>query len=328
MRPDEKKNDRPSGEFTISRTITAKVLEERLSLLSVDAQSDSRLSSDSIMIQHIHSVMCAPLLGKTGVLGVIYVDKIDLRDTFGSDDLELLNAVASQAAIAVDNAQAYEQLEIEAVARASYQRFMPNNIIDLIMESPGELRLGGKTQSATILFADIRGFTPMAEKSPPEIVVNVLNRFFSAMTEIIFANLGTLDKYLGDGLMAIFGAPYQSEDDAINAVNAAIAMQRRLIKLNTELKKLGFATIEVGIGINTGEVTVGCVGSQRRMDYTAIGSAVNLSARLMQDAKGKEILISESTYELLGQAFRTQYIGEQNFSGGNNPTRVFQVIYN
>jgi class 3 adenylate cyclase len=227
----------------------------------------------------------------------------------------------------MDNAKAYEQLAQEAIARSSYQRFMPNYVIDVVLESPEGLQLGGKLQPVTILFADIRGFTAMAEKSRPELVVDVLNHYFSAMTEIIFANLGTLDKYIGDGLMALFGAPYQTDDDTINAVNAAIAMQRRLVKLNAELIKLGFAPLEIGIGINTGEVTVGCVGSERRMDYTAIGNPVNLTTRLMSQAKGQEIIISESTYKLLGNAFRTEPVGDLNLKGLSSTTKAYRVLY-
>jgi adenylate cyclase len=183
------------------------------------------------------------------------------------------------------------------------------------------------TQLVTVFFADIRDFTSIAEKSPPHIVVNVLNRFFTAMTEIIFAHIGTLDKYLGDGLMAIFGAPYHSNNDAINAVNAAITMQRRMVKLNSELENLGFVPIEIGIGINTGEVTVGCIGSERRMDYTAIGNTVNLASKLMQQAKGKQILISQTTKDLLGDTFRTEAIGNFNLKGMSNITAVYQILY-
>jgi adenylate cyclase len=314
-------------DFAISRTIASKVIADRLSLLSVDAQTDRRLSSESIAIQHIHSVMCAPLIGKTDVLGVIYVDKIDLRDSFSSDDLDLLNAVAGQAAIAFDNARAYEQLAQEAIARSSYQRFMPNHIIDLILKSPEGLKIGGTIQPATILFADIRGFTSMAEKSSPQLVVKALNLFFSAMTEIIFANLGTLDKYLGDGLMAIFGAPYPNDNDAINAVNAAIGMQRRLNKLNLEIKRLGFDPIEIGIGINTGDVTVGCIGSDRRMDYTAVGNTVNLASKLMSQAKGQNILISQTTFQMLGNVFRAKPLPDNELRGLSSYTRVYQIIY-
>ncbi|MBK7996731.1 MAG: adenylate/guanylate cyclase domain-containing protein [Blastocatellia bacterium] len=237
----------------------------------------------------------------------------------------MLNAVAAQAAIALDNARAYEQLAQEAIARASYQRFMPNHVIDLILKSPEGLKIGGTIQPATILFADIRNFTSMAEKSRPQLVVKALNLFFSAMTEIIFANLGTLDKYLGDGLMAIFGAPYHNDDDAINAVNAAIGMQKRLSKLNLEIKRLGFAPIEIGIGINTGEVTVGCIGSEQRLDYTAIGNTVNLANRLMSQAKGQQILISNSTYQLIGNVFRAKPIIESEMQ--ENYSRLYQVIY-
>src|SRR5439155_6441840 len=144
---------------------------------------------------------------------------------------------------------------------------------------------------------------------------------------IIFANLGILDKYMGDGLMAIFGAPYRSDDDAINAVNSAIAMQRRMVKLNAELQKLGFVPIEIGIGINTGEVTIGCIGSERRMDYTAIGNAVNLAARLVQQAKGKQILIGETTYNQLGEVFGTNPIGDLSLKGMSSTAMVYEVIY-
>jgi adenylate cyclase len=308
-----------SGEFLISSTITKKVVAERYTLLSVD---------NSHQTEPPRSVMCAPLLGKAGVLGVIYVDKANTSGSFSADNLALLNAVASQAGIAVDNAQAYEQLSQEAIARASFQRFLPPHIIDIILESPERLQLGGTVQLITVLFADIRQFTPLAERSQPQIVVEVLNKFFSVMTEIVFANLGMLDKYIGDGLMALFGAPYVGEDDAINAVNAAVAMQRQLCKLNAELVNYGFSPLEIGIGINSGKVTLGCVGSERRMEYTAIGRAVNLASRLMSQAKGREILISDTTYNLLQSTFPTADIGDMAFKGISGPTRVYQVIYN
>jgi adenylate cyclase len=308
-----------SGEFLISSAITKRVVAERYTLLSVDSSHQTELP---------RSVMCAPLLGKAGVLGVIYVDKANVSGSFSPDDLALLNAVASQAGIAVDNAQAYEQLSQEAIARASFQRFLPPHIIDIILESPERLQLGGTVQLITVLFADIRQFTPLAEQSQPQVVVEVLNKFFSVMTEIVFANLGMLDKYIGDGLMALFGAPYMGEDDAINAVNAAVAMQRQLRKLNIELTNYGFSPLEIGIGINTGKVTLGCVGSERRMEYTAIGRTVNLASRLMSQAQGREILISDTTYNLLQTAFPAADIGNMTFKGISDPTRVYRVIYN
>jgi len=123
----------------------------------------------------------------------------------------------------------------------------------------------------------------------------LLNRYFSAMTDIIFAHGGTLDKYLGDGLMALFGAPTATPQDAANALSAAVAMQRRMISINAELRDEGFPEIGVGIGLHTGEVTVGYIGSERRSEYTAIGDAVNTSSRLESNAKGGQILVSEAT---------------------------------
>jgi adenylate cyclase len=150
-------------------------------------------------------------------------------------------------------------------------------------------------QTITILFADIRGFTRISEHAPPEKIVSLLNRYFSAMTDIIFAHGGTLDKYLGDGLDGLFGAPTATPEDASNALNAAVAMQRRVLGINMELMNEGLPEIGVGIGLHTGEVTVGYIGSERRSEYTAIGDAVNTASRLESNAKGGDILISDAT---------------------------------
>lgn len=323
--------DASLAQFTlnISRTITRKVLEERIAVISDDIQGDQRFNAAaSIAAQSIHSVMCVPLIGKNQVLGVIYVDKLGINRPFDNDALDLLNAVAAQTAIAMDNAYAYDQLAQEAVMRASYQRFLPNQVIDLMLESPDMLQLGkGVTQPVTILFADIRNFTPLAEKGDPNTVIYILNRFFSAMTDIIFAYNGTLDKFLGDGLMALFGAPYQSINDPHNAVTAAIAMQRRMIALNQELQRYNLEPIEIGIGITCGEVTVGYIGSEMRMDYTAIGNAVNIAARLMSQAKGTQILISDSLRNAVGNSFMSREIAGLSLKGLANTPDIFEVIY-
>jgi len=159
------------------------------------------------------------------------------------------------------------------------------------------------SQTITILFADIRGFTRISEHAAPEKIVNLLNRYFSAMTDIIFAHGGTLDKYLGDGLMALFGAPTTTPEDASNALNAAVAMQRRLLGINTELRQEGLSEVGVGIGLHTGDVIVGYIGSERRSEYTAIGDAVNTASRLESNAKGGQILISDAT----ARAARSRY---------------------
>lgn len=304
MRARDNRLDAHARRLSIGRTITRKVMKERVALLSQDAASDEQFAGvDSIVSQGVRSTICAPLVAETRVHGALYADRLDPFSSFKPDDLELISAVAAQTAIAVENARAHERLAREEVARANYSRFLPEYVVKQMLENPESFKLGGVSQTITILFADIRGFTRISEHAPPERIVNLLNRYFSAMTDIIFAHGGTLDKYLGDGLMALFGAPTATPDDANNALNAAVAMQRRVLGINIELQDEGLPEIGVGMGLHTGEVVVGYIGSERRSEYTAIGDAVNTSSRLESNARGGEILMSDAT----AKAARSRY---------------------
>ena len=314
--------------ISISQTVLDRVVGERVALLSYDAQTDERLKqSRSIVMQQVRSVMCAPLLGKEGVLGAIYVDSQRLMQVFTPEDLDMLNALAAQTSMAVDNAITHDQLVKEALARAAYGRFMPRHVVEQILADPQALSLGGTNQSVTVLFSDIRGFTTIAESLPPDIVVRMLNEFFSDMTPIVFGHRGLLDKYIGDAVMAIFGAPYPSDDSAAGAVAAAIAMQRRMLTLNEELKEAGLPQLGMGIGINTGMVTVGYIGSEQRTDYTVIGDAVNLAARLEGEATAWQILISAATLAAIGDNFRVKPVGQLPLKGKSLPVQVYEVIW-
>jgi adenylate cyclase len=318
----------PGHSISISKTVLDRVQSERVSLLSYDAQADERLKqSRSIMMQQVRSVMCAPLLGSSGVLGVIYVDSQQLMKGFTAEDLDMLNALAAQASMAVENAITHDQLVKEALARAAYGRFMPRHVVDQILANPRALSLGGTNQAVTVLFSDLRGFTTMAEGLAPEKVVQVLNEYFSDMTPIVFGYRGLLDKYIGDAVMAIFGAPYATEDSAANAVGAAIAMQRRMLKLNDELKEAGLPELAMGVGINTGTVTVGYIGSEQRTDYTVIGDAVNLASRLERQAGPWQILIGADTLEAIGDRYQVEPFGEIKLKGKSAPVRVYEVIW-
>ncbi len=304
MRARDNRLDAHARRLSIGRTITRKVMKERVALLSQDAASDEQFAGvDSIVSQGVRSTICAPLVAETRVHGALYADRLDPFSAFKPDDLELISAVAAQTAIAVENARAHERLAREEVARANYSRFLPEYVVKQMLENPESFKLGGVSQTITILFADIRGFTRISEHAPPERIVSLLNRYFSAMTDIIFAHGGTLDKYLGDGLMALFGAPTTTPDDANNSLNAAVAMQRRVLGINIELSEEGLPEIGVGIGLHTGEVVVGYIGSERRSEYTAIGDAVNTCSRLESNAKGGEILMSDAT----AKAARSRY---------------------
>jgi adenylate cyclase len=292
----DQKLDDHARKLTIGRTITRKVMRDRVALLSQDAASDEQFAGvDSIGSQGVRSTICAPLVGESCVHGALYADRLDPFAAFKPDDLELISAVAAQTAIAVENARAHERLAREEVARANYSRFLPEYVVKQMLDNPESFKLGGVNQTITVLFADIRGFTRISEHAPPERIVGLLNKYFSAMTDIIFAHGGTLDKYLGDGLMALFGAPTATPEDAANALNAAVAMQRRILGINQELQAEGLPHLGVGMGLHTGEVTVGYIGSERRSEYTAIGDTVNTASRLESNARGGEILISEAT---------------------------------
>jgi adenylate cyclase len=290
--------------MTVSRTITQRVMRDRVALLSQDARADAQLQqAESIVSQGVRSTICAPLITESSVHGVIYADRLDPFSAFSEEDLELITAVAAQAAVIVETVRAHDRLAREEVARANYGRFMPEYVVKELLENPNSFRLGGVNQTITVLFADIRGFTTLSERESPERVVNLLNRYFTAMSEIIFEHGGTLDKYIGDGLMAIFGAPTATANDANNAVKTAVAMQRRINRLNGELVADGLLPITVGIGLHTGNALVGYIGSEIRSEYTAIGDTVNLAARLEANARGGQILLSEATAQAIDNSF-------------------------
>jgi len=317
-----------SKEITISKTVVDRVMAERVSLLSFDTQSDERfLQAKSIVMQNISSVMCAPLLSKNDVLGVIYVDCRETMKLLREDDLDLLNAVAAETSIAVDNALTHKRLLREELARAKYRRFMPPHVVDEILASPDTLSLGGTNSFITALFSDIRGFTSMSERLTPQDVVQILNEYFADMTPIVFEHQGLLDKFMGDGLMALFGVPYAGEDAASNAVIAAIEMQRRMVRVNEDLTALGLSEIAIGIGINTGTATVGYIGSRDRTDYTAIGDTVNLAARLEKQAGAGQIIISRFTFEALNQEFPVRPCDQIRVKGKAEPVQIYEVLW-
>ena len=316
------------GEITISRTVVDRVIKERVSLLSLDTGADQRLvSAKSIIMQNIRSVMCAPLIGNSGAFGVIYIDCTEQMKILREDDLDFLNAVAAVASIAVDNAITHKQLVREELARAKYRRFMAPHVVDEILKNPDALNLGGTNSCVTMLFSDVRGFTTMSENLEPEKVVQVLNEYFADMTPIVFEHRGMLDKYMGDGMMALFGVPLQCPDAATNAVSAAIAMQRRMESVNRDLQLMGMSDISIGIGINTGTVTVGYIGSEERTDYTAIGDAVNLAARLEKQAQSGQIIISRSTRDAIGDHFPLRPAGEVFVKGKSLSVQIYEVLW-
>jgi len=317
------------GKLSVSKTITKKVIAEKIAILSQDASADAQFSSaESIVSQGVRSTICAPLITETEVHGVIYADRLNPFEVFSQEDLELITAVAAQTAITVETVKAHKRLAREEIARANYSRFMPEYVVNQILQNPDSFCLGGINQKITVLFADIRGFTLLAENENPERIVELLNRYFTMMSELIFEHGGTLDKYIGDGLMAIFGAPTVSPMDATNAIKCAVAMQKNLVELNEKLKAEGYREIGVGIGLHTGIATVGYIGSDKRSEYTAIGDTVNLASRLESLAASGEILITEATAKESLESFRLVERQAIKVKNRLQPVTLFEVKWN
>jgi adenylate cyclase len=234
--------------------------------------------------------------------------------------------LAAQAGAAIDNAMAHQKIAQQNQQRSALERFLSPEVAEMVVANP-DIRLGGVNQKVTVLFADIRGFTPMSENMGPERVVEILNEYFTRVTDVIFDYGGTLDKYIGDAVMAVFGAPISKGNDAANSVNAAIQIQRLLIELNRDAAARRWPELSVGIGINTGIVTAGNIGSLRRIDYTVIGDTVNIASRLTSNARGGQILISDSTAEELGSKFDLKGLPPMMVKGRSVPLRVFDVVW-
>ncbi|HMY18319.1 MAG TPA: adenylate/guanylate cyclase domain-containing protein, partial [Polyangium sp.] len=207
-------------------------------------------------------------------------------------------------------------------------KYFSKDVVDLVLNNPESLGQGGQRMTATVLFADIRNFTQLSTVMQPEQVVELLNRYFSTMVDIIFKNGGTLDKFLGDGLMALFGVPYSIEKPEERAVRTALEMLEALQTMNRELEAKGMLRLDIGVGINAGPVVAGNIGSSQRHEYTVIGDTVNLAARL--EALNKEtrtqILVSASVYDAIRNTFRTRQLGPLRIRGKPEPLEVYAVM--
>jgi adenylate cyclase len=200
-------------------------------------------------------------------------------------------------------------------------------VLDAIVAKGEVSVLKGERRRITVLFSDIRGFTTIAEVMRPEAVVRLLGEYFERMVEVVMRHQGTIDKFLGDGMMVIFGAPLDDAYQEEHAVAAAIEMQRELSTLSTKWQAEGRPTIRMGIGINSGAAIVGNIGSDQRMEYTAIGDTVNLASRLESASKelNVEIVVSEQTYDAVRPLFRWKSVGEVTVRGRVEPVRAYSV---
>ncbi|MBU4425443.1 MAG: FHA domain-containing protein [Proteobacteria bacterium] len=315
-------------EIKASRTLIDKVINGKVALLISNAMTDSRLDgAKSAMIQQIRSAICVPLWREDKIIGVIQLDSVRIDNQFNQNDLELLKAIGSQAAMVIEQSALNERIREEERMRNRLQRFHSPQVIEMILKGGEETIdeiMESKELIATILFADIVGFTRLSETMPPREINIILNRYFSRMTDIVFSHGGTLDKYIGDGLMAVFGAPMEKEDDAERAVRTALEIRRQL----TAMMKTTSADrrFDIRVGLNTGRVVAGNIGSPKRMEYTVIGDPVNVASRLESIAKPNQIIIGEETFGLVKNKFKIQEIGTRKVKGKSSGIMVYEVL--
>jgi adenylate cyclase len=320
---------RPSEEVPVSRTMLQAVMRERVALVTFDAQSDQRLSGgESIRLHQIRSAMCVPLWSGDRIIGVLQVDSPFQVGAFGERDLDVLTTLANYVAVAVERIRYARQAEFEKQVRTRLERYHSPAVIEEVLRGNGAEEGIRRLQlaHATVLFADLVGFTAFAEKSPPERVAELLDTFLNLSVEAIFRAGGTLDKFIGDCVMAFFGAPVAQPDHALRAARAAVEIQQGLDAWNTERAAQGLPGFAARIAINSGPVVVGDIGSARRVDYTVLGNTVNVAARLEAFvARPGDVVLGPETHRLLDGAFPTEPLGDFQLKGLQQKIPAYRV---
>jgi adenylate cyclase len=257
---------------------------------------------------------------------MMYLDSKIATGAFSEKDLQIFTAIAMQAGALLENIRQARRLEQEAITREKFSRLLSPNLVEELVSGNLEVTKGGQYRPVTILFADIRGFTSLTERSEASEIVDMLNEYFERMVEIIFANMGTLDKFIGDEIMVLWGAPVTQEDHALRAVTTAWQMQRALEEFNLEREGEGKRPMKVGIGICSGECVVGYMGSTRKMEYTSIGDSVNTASRLCDLAAPMEIVIASSTFQAVRGKIKVEELAPTQVKGKADPLQIFRVV--
>ncbi|GMQ99479.1 MAG: hypothetical protein BMS9Abin18_0297 [Zetaproteobacteria bacterium] len=313
--------------MSISESILEKVRETHSALIVTDACADERFSnSASILVQGLHSVLCAPIICDNHFYGVIHLDCQKSAMVFSRKDLNLITNLAFHVATIIANTKLLGTVEQETRDKAQLERLLPPSIMEKVTR--GEIKLekkGGEHKEVTILFADIRGFTRIAHHASATNVVEMLNEYFELIVNVVFQYGGTVDKFIGDEVMILFGALTEVDHPANQAVRCAFHMHGALDLFNKERKARMEQPIKIGIGINTGDVVVGAIGSSRSMQYTCIGDAVNIASRLTSIAKPKQTIISENTYRKLKNKPEHDLLPKISLKGIDRPLQLYSV---
>jgi adenylate cyclase len=307
---------------TLSRQVVRQVMRERVALLAADATTAGLGVTDSILRFKIRSFMCAPLWNRDEVVGVLYVDS-PLSAQFTASDLDAFTALTNAAAVAIEQARLSGQLLEETRRRERLQRYHSPAVVSRILHTPeSDGGLDAQERDVSVMFCDLVGFTTLCEHIPPAHAAALLNTFLTRMTDVVFEHEGTLDKFLGDALLAVFGAPFEQPEHPHRAVEAALAMRKALAALNAVQDG---PKLEMRVAINSGIALTGDIGSPRRREFTVLGDVVNTAARIESLAGPGEIVISGATAARLGSGFSLRSLGERQLRGRTSQIELFAV---
>jgi adenylate cyclase len=313
------------GRASLSRTVVNRVMRERVAMLASDALFDARLdASASVQAMSVRSFMCAPLWNRNDVIGVMYCDNPRAK-RFTPEDLDVFTAFCSYAAVAIEQARLSTQLIEEMKRRERLQRYHSPAVVNRILHggTGTDSPFLAQERDVTVMFCDLVAFTRLSEHKAPLEVATFLNNFFARMAEVIFEHEGTLDKFIGDAILAVFGAPFEQPDHAARAVAAARDMRRVLKAMNAEP---GATPLQMRIAINSGRALTGDIGSPRRREFTVLGDVVNTASRVEGVTAPDQVLMTGSTWNRVKDAFKTRKVGSDTLRGRDTITELYELL--
>lgn len=315
------------GEVPVSDAIVDAALEKGQAIAVANVRDDRRFAErESVVLYGVDQVLCIPIGRAAPFEGVLYLNRVGVSEEPVEDLLDLCNAVAQLIEAGLQRwnrpASPAEERLMLALERFHAPAIVERRVAELKKKGGKPTHLEEKL--VTVLFADLGGFTAVSQKLEPQKTLELLNEFYERSTRILFSFEGTVDKFMGDSVMALFGAPYSKGDDALRAVRAALALKAEWAKFMT--KRPQRERCELKVGVNTGKVLAGTVGGDLRLDYTAIGEPVNLASWLCQSASAQQVLITGKTLAAIGARFDVTPLGERALQGSKSRTAVFEVL--
>ncbi len=304
----------------INESIAGHVFKSGIPEIVNDVTQDHRYLNTG---NDCYAIICAPIITKQKTLGVVNISNSEVV-AYTSQDLKLFSAIVTQASGTMENSILHDNRLREEKIKNNLERYLSPQLVHAVINSKEEISLTTRKQKIAMLFSDIRNFTTKCEELDPEQLVDYLNEYFTEMVDIIFTHKGTVNKFVGDMIVAMFGAPEEIADREYWAIKSAISMQNRLRNLSITWIRDNFIT---GIGISSGDVIVGNIGSPQHMDYTAIGDEMNIASRLQSLAHGGQILVTRSVYEATQTKFQFREFGTLPVKGKKNLVEIFEVIY-